>query len=83
VTCPTGLSAIAGGFTTSAGALEINESQPTFAGGSTKPATGWNGFVDNFTATARTFNVWAICMPVTAGNSQPGAVPGANSVSSR
>ena len=66
--CPTGTSAIAGGFTTSAGGQEINESQPTFGDGTTKPATGWSGFVDNFTATAHTFSVWAICMPVSTAS---------------
>jgi hypothetical protein len=66
VTCPTGTSAIAGGFSTSGLGVEINESEPTFAAGTAKPATGWNGFVDNFTGTARTFTVWAICTPVTA-----------------
>jgi hypothetical protein len=74
VKCPTGLSAIAGGFTTSALGLEVNESQPTFGNGTTKPATGWNGFIDNFTATARTFSVWAICVPASAGGTAP---PGA------
>jgi hypothetical protein len=69
VVCPTGTAAISGGFTTSGRGVAINESQPTFANGATKPATGWNGFIDNFTATARTFTVWAICTPVTAGAS--------------
>jgi hypothetical protein len=71
VTCPTGTSAISGGFSVSGLGVEINESQPSFSAGLTKPATGWNGFVDNFTGTARTFTVWAICMPVTAGGTTP------------
>jgi hypothetical protein len=66
VACPTGTQAIGGGFFTSAAAQEISESEPTFGGGATKPATGWNGFVDNFGNTAQTFSVWAICTPVTA-----------------
>jgi hypothetical protein len=69
VTCPTGTSAIGGGFFTSNADMEISESVPTFGGGATKPATGWNGFVDNFDTTAHTFSVWAICTPVTAGAS--------------
>jgi hypothetical protein len=83
VGCPSGTSAIAGGFTTSKAGLEINESEPTFNSGATKPATGWDGFVDNFTNVAGTFSVWAICTPVTAGNSQPGAVPITKAASSR
>ena len=39
--------------------------------------------MDNFLGTAGTFNVWAICTPVTAGNSQPGAVPITQAPSSR
>ncbi|HEY5054057.1 MAG TPA: hypothetical protein VII45_11685 [Solirubrobacterales bacterium] len=70
VTCPTGTSAVGGGFTTSGAGVEINESQPTFGAGTKKPATGWNGFVDNFTATARTFTVWAICVKANTGNTE-------------
>jgi hypothetical protein len=71
VTCPTGTSAVGGGFTSSGAGVEINESQPTFGAGVTKPATGWNGFIDNYTATARTFTVWAICTPASAGGTSP------------
>jgi hypothetical protein len=76
IDCPTGTSAISGGFTTSAAALEINESQPTF----TTPgqaATGWDGFIDNFDINNdHTFSVWAICAPVTTGVSPSGPGPG-------
>ncbi len=73
MSCPTGTAAIGGGFFTSGLGMEINESQPTFGDGASKPATGWNGFIDNFPATARTFQVWAICTPVTAGASTSAA----------
>jgi hypothetical protein len=75
VDCPTGTSAISGGFTTSAGAEEINESQPTFATPG-QAATGWDGFVDNFGNTDQSFSVWAICAPVTTGVSPSGPGPG-------
>jgi hypothetical protein len=69
--CPSGTAAIAGGFQTSAAGVEISDSHPTGAT-STTPASGWDGYVDNFNATGtQTFNAWAICTPVTAGTLTP------------
>jgi hypothetical protein len=75
VNCPTGTQAIGGGFFTSSTGEEISESQPSGAT-ATKPATGWEGFIDNFnTAGTQTFNVWAICTPVTAGSTPAQVAP--------
>jgi hypothetical protein len=75
IACPTGTIAIGGGFTTSGAGVEINESQPT--GSPTAAPTGWNGFIDNFTTTARTFTVHAICTHVAS------PVPGVASSASK
>lgn len=59
--CPAGTVVIAGGLTTSQAGVELNEGEPV-ASVSGGPLNEWFGFVDNFTTSARTFNIWAICV---------------------
>jgi hypothetical protein len=72
VTCPAGTGVIAGGFSPSGPGLELNEGQPISLNGN-GVLDPWFVFVDNFTNTARTFTVWALC--VKAKSQDTSAVP--------
>ncbi len=72
MTCPAGTGVIAGGFSTSGPGLELNEGQPISLNGN-GVLDSWFVFVDNFTNTARTFTVWALC--VKAKSQDTSAVP--------
>jgi hypothetical protein len=63
--------AVSGGVQTSSGGLAINESEPRTAIGGTVP-TEWHAFVDNFTPTAHSFIVIAICTNVAAVDNPSG-----------
>jgi hypothetical protein len=68
-TCPTGTMVVGGGIHTSGAGLELNEGEPiaSVSGGSLDE---WHVFVDNFTSTARTFTVWAICVKANTANTE-------------
>jgi hypothetical protein len=72
VTCPAGHRRHRRWVSTSGPGLELNEGQPISLNGN-GVLDSWFVFADNFTNTARTLTVWALC--VKAKSQDTSAVP--------